>query len=1335
MAKVAKAASIKRQPLSGKHRIGLFVWSFVRLAIVLPLWLFGLVALLLGVALSPWGTGQLLSQGEQRGFFTYEHQEGALLDQFALRGFQLSLGETRVNVDNLELAWAEDCVLSGKLCLDKLHVEGADIRLGESNEAEPDTPETGGMPSIQLPFPIELRSVEFNNVQLQLADGTRVGWESFSTAITAQQHLVSIAPTTLMQPTVYLPPTAGTQLTEGIQTPLHASAIDGAVMATQPVIAEPDQAVEALTERQRIELPEIMLPIDIDLASFTVTDVTVSGAVDYQVERLAVVASGEGNQIALRSLELITPDAEANLTANATLSDSYPLDARLTTTLFLPEIFPELSGEELVLELSGSLDELTASLGASGVVNATFEAQVDALAPTLPFNVRLQSERLQWPLTQPSSDESSAEPYVVEDIDIIASGSLEAYQTTLSLSAQGPQVPATDIRLSGNGDLSSFRWTPLTLAIDDSSLSSEGEVNWASSLRVDTTIRLDQFDPSLFVEQLNGNLNGDITASVRQTGELWEVSLPVLDITGELQEYPLALQASLEANSALEVDIQELLFTQGDNRLTASGQVSEQAMSLDTEIALRQLQTLHPDLAGTLTGNILARGSISQPKVAAELTGRELRFAENRIETLSLTSNIEGIEDPSLDIDIGLQQVNAGGQAFSSIDLELDGRLSQHALTISVDGQADNMLSRALVSLDGRFDQQAQQYQGQLTPLEVDSEFGNLSLEAPLDIRYNLANGQAQLSPFCVRREEGGVVCSQEQLSASADQGRAVLSIREVPMEALEPLLPEEWSFEGDTTADIVAAWRQGGTQWQADVQVLSELAITAVNDYGQPVQLPVISLNTQLDASQAQADANIVLSFEDAGELSLDLTISDPLGRGGLSGELSAQALSLAPYRPLVVGMERLEGDLNGRIQIAGTTSQPDLQGQLALRNLSVHGPDIPIDIKDGELIVAFDGEQGDINGFVAAERGRLNIAGDAYFPTGDDWRIGVDVNATQEPLLIVLPQFGRLEAAPDIRIRVTPDRLQVRGNVDLPWARLEVGNIPASAVSPSSDEVIITERDDREAEQIAQQRAENGEPSAADELSQSGMDIDVLITLTLGRDMQISAYGLNSELGGTLEIRQGSGALQLFGDVNLVNGRFKAFSQDLLIRRGQLIFSGPPGLPILDFEAIRNPDITEDEVIAGLRVSGSAEEPNLLIFSEPAMDETRALSYLLRGRAPDTAGGGIDSALTTALIGMSLGKTGGAVGSIGEAFGISDLTLDTTGAGDNSQVALTGQLTDDIRISYGVGIFSPIAELTLRYTLWRNLYVQAVSGANQAVDLIYTFTRSGDPTIYPRQ
>ncbi|WP_404475205.1 translocation/assembly module TamB [Vreelandella venusta] len=1320
--------------LSPKRRLWLTVWSFIRLLIVLPLWLMGLVALLLGVALSPWGTEQLFSQGEQRGYFTFEQQDGALLDRFTLQGFQLAIGDTRVQIDNFELAWADDCVLSGRLCLDLLRLEGADLRLGSgAGASEEEAQDSSEQSRIQLPFPIELRAIEIADVQIQLADGTRVTWDAFTTSVIAEQSDVRVAATELVGPTLYLPPSPGVQLTQGIETPLMAEGIDGAVAAALPTAGGIAAAqLSTAPSGERLALPEITLPIDLHLEALTVTDFHLEGAFDYRVERLTLEAETQGNQITINQLDVLTPDAYASLAAQSSLEGDYPLEARLTAELFLPELFPALEGEELVLELSGNLAELYVDLAASGQVNANLTAHVDALSPTIPFEARLQSERLQWPLTEASDSEQ--EVYSVDALDLAVTGSLEAYQLSLAFNAEGPQVPSTQVNITGDGNLTSFRWEPLTLRIDESLLHSEGQVSWEAPLQVDSRIRLEQFDPSHFVDQLNGSLTGDIALNVRQVDDLWEVNIPELAIEGELQEYPLTLQAALEANSNLEVNVQELLFTQGDNQLTAQGQVSQEAMSLDANIALRQLQTLHPDLAGTLTGNVQASGSFSQPSLVAQLSGQRLRFAENRIEQLSLAADVTGIDDPSLDIELDLQQINAGGQSLTSAALALSGRLSQHALTMNVQGEPSSALSRAQLAINGRFDQQAQQYQGQLTPLEIDSDGGDIRLEAPLDLGYNLASGQLRVSPFCLRREQGGLVCSEEAIDGSAEQGRAVLTVREVPMEMLEPFLPEEWRFEGDTTANVTASWRQGGTQWQADVQLLSELAITAVNDYGQPVQLPDISVNAQIDANQARADADITLSLSEAGELSLNLSVNDPVGEGALAGELRADSISLEPYRPLLVGMDRLEGNLNGSVQISGTTQQPDLQGELALRRIRVHGPEIPVDIQDGALVVAFDGEQGDIDGFLAAERGRLNITGDAYWPTGDNWRIGVDLSATQEPLLVALPQFGRLEAAPDIRIRVTPELLQVRGNVDIPWARLEIGERSPSAIAPSADEIIITERDDREAERLAQQRADNGEPSAAAELAQTGMALDVLITLTLGRDMLFSAYGLESGLGGTLEIRQDSGALQLFGDVNLVDGRFQAFGQDLLIRRGQLLFSGPPGLPVLDFEAVRNPEVTEDDVIAGLRVSGNAEEPNVSIFSEPAMDETRALSYLLRGRAPDASGGGIDSALTTALIGMSLGRTGGAVGSIGQAFGIDDLTLDTTGAGDESQVAVSGQLTDDIRISYGVGIFSPIAELTLRYTLWRNLYVQAVSGANQAVDLIYTFTRSGDPHIYPR-
>ncbi len=74
-----------------------------------------------------------------------------------------------------------------------------------------------------------------------------------------------------------------------------------------------------------------------------------------------------------------------------------------------------------------------------------------------------------------------------------------------------------------------------------------------------------------------------------------------------------------------------------------------------------------------------------------------------------------------------------------------------------------------------------------------------------------------------------------------------------------------------------------------------------------------------------------------------------------------------------------------------------------------------------------------------------------------------------------------------------------------------------------------------------------------------------------------------------------------------------------------------------MLNIEAIRNPDATEDDVIAGVRVTGSADQPKAEIFSDPVIWQG-ALSYLLR---PGLSSGQSDSAaLTSMLIGMGLHK-----------------------------------------------------------------------------------------------
>ncbi len=121
------------------------------------------------------------------------------------------------------------------------------------------------------------------------------------------------------------------------------------------------------------------------------------------------------------------------------------------------------------------------------------------------------------------------------------------------------------------------------------------------------------------------------------------------------------------------------------------------------------------------------------------------------------------------------------------------------------------------------------------------------------------------------------------------------------------------------------------------------------------------------------------------------------------------------------------------------------------------------------------------------------------------------------------------------------------------------------------------------------------------------------------------------------------------------------------MIVRKGELLLPGPPDQPLLNIEAIRNPDATEDDVIAGVRVTGSADQPKAEIFSDPVMSQQEALSYLLRGQGL-SSGQSDSAAMTSMLIGMGVAQSGQVVGKIGETFGVSNLALDTEGVGDSS-------------------------------------------------------------------
>lgn len=1309
---------------SFRHRAGILSWALIRLLLWLPLWLFGLLLFGLGLLLSPWGTGLALDQAREQGLIDYTRVEGAPLDRLVVEGLRLNAGPAEVVVGRLEWAWASDCLLRGRLCLDRLYLDDLRVDLAATEPTE--TPAGEPPERITLPLPIELRELAVTNADIRLADGTRIGWQEFVSGAMGEGEAATLLATRLSGLRLYLPPSPGQRWAPGAAAgavALTAEAIDVAIaVAERRPIAEP---APPLTERERLALPNIRLPLDLAVGELLVEDVELSGAVEQRLDRLYLEASGRGDTLSLRRLEVDHPQASLRLEAQVAMSGEYPLEARLEVQVHELPALPALEGERFTLTLGGRLGGLEAGLESGGAVAARVGLEIDALDPTLPFHLRLSSERLQWPLA-PDRDAD----YLLEDLVVDLQGSLLGYEARLSGRVQGTTLPPTQLALLGEGDAGHFAWMPLSLTLPQGSLVSRGRIAWQEGIDLSARLNMEALDPGQFTETLAGQLSGTAAVDFRLRDQAWELAIPELAIDGELQELPLSLEASLSGTSEMRWNIARLEARQGDNRLSVAGRIEER-LDLTGTLEAPRLESLLAGLEGRLAGDFAVAGSLEAPTLDLDLNGAALAFGGNRVEALELQARVAGIDDPRLEAELSADGLTAAEQRLAALTLTLQGRLSEHRLELDLEGDDQGPLERLVLGLDGGLNQAQQRYRGALSPLEAVLPQGTLALEEPLRFEVALDAGRVDVEPFCLVRGEGGRLCSIETLRASAVSGRLALRLEALPMDLLEAAMPEGWELAGETDGDLALDWSQGGARWRLTSDLASRIALSGEDAYGQPWELPDSRLRLGLEASEARAEAQLSLALAEAGDLGLSVQVEDPLGRQALSGELRLEAIDLARYRALVAGMERLEGRLEGRVAIAGSLEEPDLRGRIALEGLEARGFDLPVTIHDGRIGVDLAGDRGTIDGLIRGEEGRLDISGEAAWPSLDSWSIEVRVDGRDDPLLAILPEFGRLRLAPQLTIAVTPASLDVGGRVQIPWARLEVGQLPPGVVSPSPDEVIVSEEEVRERLRLAAFSEEDlaAQESAAAALRRAGMAIQVRIDLSLGPDMQLEAYGLEAGLTGELEVRQTDGPVQLFGDVNLVDGRFRAFGQDLLIREGQLIFSGPPDQPLLEVEAIRNPDITQDEVIAGLRVRGQADEPELRIFSEPAMDEARALSYLLRGRAPDESDA--DGALTSALVGLTLSRTGGAVGQLGQAFGIEDLRLETAGAGEESQVVVAGQLTDDLRISYGVGIFSPIAELTLRYTLWRNLYVQAVSGAAQAVDLVYTFSRRGNPRL----
>ena len=189
----------------------------------------------------------------------------------------------------------------------------------------------------------------------------------------------------------------------------------------------------------------------------------------------------------------------------------------------------------------------------------------------------------------------------------------------------------------------------------------------------------------------------------------------------------------------------------------------------------------------------------------------------------------------------------------------------------------------------------------------------------------------------------------------------------------------------------------------------------------------------------------------------------------------------------------------------------------------------------------------------------------------------------------------------------------------------------------------------------------------------------------------------------------------MAMHGNVDMIKARYKSYGQDLTVRKGRFVFNGPVDNPWLDVEAIRVSK--SKKVTAILKLTGSLQQPETRIYSEPSLPETEALAYLITGKPLNQVSKSEDNMLAAAAI-----SYGGEQASwITDKLGISEFEVQEGETLHDTLVTVGQYLTPDFYVGTKVGLFNKQAAMVLKHKITDAINVETQAGTSQRVKLNY--------------
>ncbi|HXD36157.1 MAG TPA: translocation/assembly module TamB domain-containing protein, partial [Rhodanobacter sp.] len=682
-----------------------------------------------------------------------------------------------------------------------------------------------------------------------------------------------------------------------------------------------------------------------------------------------------------------------------------------------------------------------------------------------------------------------------------------------------------------------------------------------------------------------------------------------------------------------------------------------------------------PDASGRLDGHFAIRGKSTQLAINGQLHGHALSWQQQKFDTLQLILGVPDISRPAGKLDVQASGAWLQGLAFQQIHLLAEGSQADHRLTLDARG---TQLSTRLALHGSRKDAN---WDGTLQTLDLAPQgMPEWRLQQAASLRYR--NGGASVSELCLTAGDPHLC-----VAASRDKGGnldASYRLHALPLALLlsasgnaDLPLHADGTLEGEGSIRRSAAGALTG-----NALISSDHGSVTYTDRSEEPLLRYEQLH--LAATLAPGSQRIELhgNLDDNGRLDGHLTVSG--AQQNLAGQLDLRLRNLAFIELLSTDVANAKGQLDGSFNFAGTLQQPAVTGHAELAEFAAELPAAGLKLSHGKLAInTIDTRQFRVDGSVQSGKGNVAINGVAGIGAGAHTAItlkGSDVTAADIPA-------AKVVISPDLVVKQDAQGLDIGGSVGIDSADINADRLAGNGSVKASPDVVVVDQ--------------QHEAQAASQLP-----ITAHVKVDLGRRTHVVGMGLDGHVTGVFSVSERPGHATTGQGQVAVTGTYRAYGQNLQIQRGQLLFASTPiDNPGLNIRATRklNPNATIDEgQEVGLYISGTAQRPVLTVFSNPVMEQSDALSYLITGKPlSDVKGGEGD------MVGAAAQALGSAAGNllakrIGSQVGVDDIGVSSNEAlGGESAFTVGKYLSPRLYLSYGVGLFEPGTVITLRYRL----------------------------------